>query len=54
MIYFNVAKTEQWTDVDWDSRLETETSDFETKTDTLEFEFRDVSRPRLESRELHL
>jgi len=69
LIYFNVAMTEQLeTETDaWDSRLETwdsrprlrletetetETQGFETET--LQFESQDVSRPRLESRELHL
>jgi len=40
MIYFKVVKTE---------RLKTE-----TETAAMKFESRDVSRPKLESRELHL
>ena len=47
MTYFNVAKTEQL-------ETETETQGLETETETLKFESRDVSRPRLKSRELHL
>jgi len=57
MIYFNVVKTEQL-----DTETETETLGYKTETETetqglktetetesLKFDFRDVSRPRLES-----
>ena len=53
MICFNVVKTEQL-----ETNTETETQGLKTETETetetkTKFESRDVSRPRLKSRELH-
>ena len=68
MIYFNVVKTEQL-EIDTETETqghktetetpgcktetETETQGLKTESETLKFESWDVSRSRLESRELH-